>query len=61
MFFFKDDGAMVEQLCLVGGCVVWLLFFKFKKINNGGCVIFRQVRLRPCAELVAVNNLHQFG
>uniref|UniRef100_A0A914LKC5 Uncharacterized protein n=1 Tax=Meloidogyne incognita TaxID=6306 RepID=A0A914LKC5_MELIC len=21
MFFFKDDGAMVEQLCLVGGCV----------------------------------------
>uniref|UniRef100_A0A915M799 Secreted protein n=1 Tax=Meloidogyne javanica TaxID=6303 RepID=A0A915M799_MELJA len=44
MFFFKDDGAMVEQLCLVGGCVVWL-----------------QVRLRPCAELVAVNNLHQFA
>nr|CAD2198773.1 unnamed protein product [Meloidogyne enterolobii] len=27
--FFKNDGAMVEQPCLVGGCVVWLLFFKF--------------------------------
>ena len=44
-------------------CGCYFLNFLIKKIKifNGGCVFFRQVRLRPCAELVAVNNLHQFG